>query len=222
MTWQNALRWRNLAAAAGLLALAAIFLGYVARDSAQATHQPNHEPADKVQIAAANDVRVNPGTSQLLLSERIRTANPTDLLLTFTSECGVGFQETDNLTESDFVFAQVNVRVEIDGQPVTVVGPPNDPPGNGTVQFCTRQFVDSTSGDDDDLNIDNPTGARSSHAFEWAKLNVGSGLHEVTVEADITEINDADSIAFASIGNRTLTIEPVKMPRGQDKTIASP
>jgi hypothetical protein len=222
MTWQNALRWRNLAAAAGLLALAAIFLAYVARDTAQATHQPKHEPADKVQVAAANDLLFTAGANQLLLSERIRTAEPTDLLLTVTAECGVGFRENDVGTgDFDSSVAQVNVRVEIDGQPVTVVGPPNDPPGNGTVQFCTRTFTDFTVGDDSDDNIDNQ-GARSSHAFEWAKLNVGSGLHEVTVEADIIESGDADTIASASVGSRTLTIEPVKMPRGQDKLLATP
>jgi hypothetical protein len=230
MASHGILRWRNFAAAAGLLVLVALLLAYVAGNWAQASHTPNHQPADKVQVAAANDLRVSPGNNQLLLSERIRTANPTDLLLTLTAECGVGFLEDDQgSADFDDLRAQVNMRVEIDDQPVTVVGPPNDPPGNGngTVEFCTRSWVDFTAtGDDTDGNGDNidilRNPGRSSHAFEWAKLNVDSGLHEVTVEADITETGDLDSEAFASIGSRTLTIEPVKMPRGQDKTIGTP
>jgi hypothetical protein len=217
-------RWRNLAAATGLLVLAALLAAYIAR----ATHQPNHEPADKHQVAASDRVILVTTADgvQTILSERIRASRLSDWLLNFTTECGIRLRQTDGPgPESDSATARVRGQVRIDNEPVSVVAGPGDQPpaDDGWVTLCSREFTDTEDAaeragvrTEDDFTL-------SSNAFNWVKLDVGNGLHEVTVHADFeVATTGVGTQAEAQIGKRTLLLEPTHMIVGQDKRENTP
>jgi hypothetical protein len=215
-------RWRRLAAATGLLLLAALLAAYIAR----ATHQPGHEPADKHQVAASERVILSgPDGEQTILSERIRASQLSDWALNFTTECGIRLTQVDGPgAETDTATARVRGQVRIDGVPVSVVAGPGDQPpaDNGWVTLCSREFTDTEAAaerlgvrTEDDFTL-------SSNAFNWVKLDIGSGLHEVTVHADFEVATTGTIEAEAQIGKRTLLLEPTHMIVGQDKRESTP
>lgn len=220
MSWQNALRWRNLAAAAGLVALAAIFLAYAAGNWAQASHAPNHEPADKYAAAGANDIRISPSQNVVLLSERIRTSKPTDLIIQFAAECELRLRATDSPpVENELLRAALRARVEIDGVPVPVATG-----DNGRVRICAEEWDRLEFSSNETGRVENDEEAAG--AFNWVRLDVGPGLHEVKVIGDLEEtrpfFDDASDDLAAVVQKRTMIIEPVKMPTGQTVDPASP
>jgi hypothetical protein len=216
-------RWRNLGAATGLLVLAALLAAYIAR----ATHQPNHEPADKHQVAASvREILVTADGEQTILSERIRASRLSDWELNFTTECGIRLIQTDGPgPEIDRATARVRGQVRIDDEPVSVVAGPGDQPpaDDGWVTLCSREFTDTEqAGERVGVRTENDF-TLSSNAFNWVKLDVGNGLHEVTVHADFEVVTEQGTIeAEAQIGKRTLLLEPTHMIVGQDKRENTP
>lgn len=124
--------------------------------------------------------------------------------------------------------------------------PPQDPAAqpsgdeNDKVTFCHRSegydkadgnplCIEETPGDPDALPVPIPPtdaqgceteewfqNTKSANAFNWVRLNVGSGDHVVRLKADVSELAGSDtpgevSEAQAYIGNRTMIIEPTKM-----------
>ena len=93
-----------------------------------------------------------------------------------------------------------------DGNPLCVEEIPDDPgpppvPGSPAVGCETEEWFQNT---------------KSANAFNWVRLNVGSGNHVVAVKADVSELAGSTtpgevSEAQAYIGNRTLIVEPTKM-----------
>jgi len=170
-------------------------------------------PADKV-TGAASDVRhATPETVITALHEKIRTSTTADLVLDFSSECGIMTNIATKGDDSASATGVVQAWVTIDGTPVPI-GTATD----GKVTLCSRTFSRTTSGfnnnplqDDNDERIADELNTLDANGFSWMALNVGSGIHDVVVNVSLTATatNTAPgNEAEASIARRILTITP--------------
>lgn len=212
-----------------LLTVAALLGGavtYVGLDAATATHTP----ADKV-VAGGSTVEVaGPGQEVPLLEATLRTSKPADLMLQVSMECSIitdvqtGPSNMPGATDVASAEGTIRVWVEIDGEVVpinSVSSPPQDAPEPGDkatdgVTFCNRVHEqDVADGESPGDGLDKHRTyleTKAANAFNWLRLNAGSGVHQIVVKADLTT-NSAGEMAEAEamIGNRTLIVEPTKM-----------
>lgn len=217
---------RPRVAAAGALALA-LSAGYLA----QGTYAAGGTPANKAVAAGSKRVVTGPGVKVKLMSATFKTSKPTDLLIQISAECSIltdvvipGSDEP-GATQTAEASASVRVWAELDGKIVPlndISSPPQDPADSakGTdsdkATFCDRLHRRTVSDREDPQ--DGVDGSRdymltkSANAFNWVRMNAGSGLHELVVYADLAVGTlTAGSNAQAHIGNRTLIVEPTKM-----------
>jgi len=195
------------------LSLAALLPAYHASASPQ--------PANKVQFAASNvetlavDLTAGQTSQTVSLGKAsLKTSSPTDLLFQFTAECAL---QTDVKTSGSTTgyavseaIAGANVWVEVDGVPVPVAALPSA--DDGTVSLCNRAFKMEMGGFTDQAQyIALYLKTKDAHAFNWAKLNLGSGQHAIEVKANLTANVSGTGHARALIGKRTLIVEPTKM-----------
>jgi hypothetical protein len=164
-----------------------------------------HSPAGRV-VAAGSAVDVfGPGEDVPLLSGTIKTSTPTDLILSVTLECTLATDVTVTGTGEAESLGLVRVWVEIDGAPVPVAA--GDP--DGKVVFCDRahrmQRLDQHEDDEEALFA----GTAAGHGFNWFALDVGNGTHTVVVKGELEMMVDGTAEAHASVGKRTLIVEPV-------------
>lgn len=195
------------------LLLAAVLLGaYLSGPRANATHAP----ANKV-IADGSAVEVfGPAETVTLLSATMKTSTTADLVFQVTAECSLVTDVTTVGNDMQSAFGQVKVWVELDGQPVRVSDDDGDEPGK--VVFCNRAYSRTTSMfDDEDATIATFFRTRAANAFNWLALNVGNGIHTITVKAELTEEATNNAVAEAAVGKRTLIVEPTKL--ANDATI---
>lgn len=193
----------------------------------------NHTPADKV-VASGNKIETTGvGEVDTLLSATMKTSSPTDLILAVSMECSI---ITDNVitggpdVESETADSRAKVRiwVEIDGKIVpvnSVSGGATVPPAAGTdtdkVTFCNRVFTRTVTDKEDPLDgIDGSRDyieTKDANAFNWLRLNMGSGIHKIVVKAEFSASATQGSMATAYIGNRSLIVQPAKL--ANDATI---
>jgi hypothetical protein len=170
-----------------------------------------HEPADKVSAAGSTGVVAAPGQSVTLLQDQIKTAKPTDLILSVTAECTITTELTTVGNDNQFSSGLVRVWVEIDGKPVPVSQDDNVAGDVGKVNFCDRlEERETTLFDDEDATIRTLQRVGQSAGFNWMALDVGAAVHTITVKADLTTTASQDASALAAVGKRTLIIEPTK------------
>ncbi len=224
---QEALRRAATPLVAMLLAVT-LFVAYQVGNVAEA----NHQPADKPFAAASKGVRFSPGTNQTLLTATVKNSKPTDMILQVSMECSI---ITDNVIagsnvpggqESAATEGTVRVWVEIDGQIVPIISsssPPQNPPPPGNesdkVTFCNRVFnrtVQDSENDGWDRSRDYIE-TKTANAFNWVRLNMGSGVHTIVVKADLAHFSTTGSAASAFVGNRSLVGIPGKF--ANDATI---
>jgi hypothetical protein len=111
---------------------------------------------------------------------------------------------------------------EVIGVTSTSAGP-NEPgvaSDDGKVVFCDRMYRRATNfTDDEDHEIDTYMDTRSANAFNWLALNVGSGIHTITLWAEFDDTVDIEGFEAGSqgtsdskgaVGRRSLIIEPVR------------
>lgn len=189
----------------GITALALLFNGLVPT-GAGATH----EPANKVSAAGSAGVVVDPAETVTLMSEKIKTSKPTDLILSVSLECVITTELTTVGNDSAAAEERVRVWVEIDGKAVPVSS--DDPPADaGKVTFCDRLDQRTTSlFDDEDATIKTLQRTGQANAFNWMALDVGSAVHTIEVKAMFIKATDGDATALAAVGKRTLIVEPTK------------
>jgi hypothetical protein len=177
-----------------------------------------HEPADKVSAAGSTAVVIDPQANVTLLEDRIRTAKPTDLILGVTSECVITTELTTVGNDTSTASGQVRIWVEVDGVKVPVSQ--DDTADPGKVTFCDRfQQRETSAFEDEDATIRTLERQGTANAFNWLALDVGSGIHTITVKADLTTTATDNADAMAAVGKRTLVIEPVKS--ANDETITA-
>lgn len=187
-------------------------------------------PANKAAASGRKAVVVAPGTNVELLSVVMKTSKPTDLILQVTLECTIftrlvtGGSQMPGATDTSSAHGFVRAWVEVDGEIVRIQDasmPPQDPSvpqgdDSDKVTFCDREYSRTVTDEEDPLDgldkTDDYIRTKSSHAFNWLRLNTGSGIHTIRVMADLdaTFAGQPDTSAEAIVGNRTLIIEPTK------------
>lgn len=194
-----------------------------------ATNGGGGTPANKAVAAGSKTVAIAPGANVSILSASFRTSKPEDLLIGVSLECSIltnvvikgGPTAT---TETSSAEGTVKVWVELDGKTVPIQDastPPQDPAASAAgdasdhVTFCDRLHQRTVTDQEDPADgIDGSADyqrTKSANAFNWVRLNAGSGMHTLVVKADLTTSADQNNFAEAIIGNRTLVIEPTKL-----------
>ena len=222
---------RVVALVAALAAIGAVVIG----SQAVATHAP----ADKVVAAGDNLTTVTENNDGQILSARIKTAKPTDLMIHVAAECTVETSHArDGKVSSNTASGYAQIYVMVDDKIVPIQSasqPPQDPaaqpsgdPEKDGATFCRRdegyEKTDNNAacaGEAPPINVpgcERETwfqNTKSANAFNWVRLNVGNGEHVVRVMAEVEDTESASagdvSDATAYIGNRTLIVEPTKM-----------
>lgn len=184
--------------------------------------QAGHEPANKVSAAGSETELIRPANAPgsntvTILSERVKTSKPTDLILGVTAECSITTDVTTVGSDDETAFGAIRVWVEIDGNPVPVSEEDTD---QGRVVFCNRTYqrVTSLGSDDENDSIRTFMQTRSANGFNWMALDVGSATHLIEVKAELTTAETAGADTIAVVGNRTLIVEPVKATNDEKVT----
>lgn len=166
-------------------------------------------PANKVTVSASTARVDGPNQDVTVLEACMRTSNPADLVFSLSSECSIITTVATTGNENDeHAFGQVRMWVEIDGQNVGVIPNTQGLSDDGHVVFCNRAHSQSTSG----FVFDNPTirtglATEEANAFNWVAMNVGSGIHDITVHAELTDNHTSNADAHEFIGDRTLVVD---------------
>lgn len=213
--------------ALALIALTTIVVAASVTTRAAATHQP----ADKV-VAAGSTVQVfGPAEQVVLLDATLKTSKPTDLILAVSLECAIFTELTTGAmgqtTDEATAEGKIRIWVEIDGQivPINSMSEPSQPtpPGGSDsdkVTFCNREYhrsVTDREGDDSQDEIKDFIRTKNANAFNWLRLNLGNGAHQIVVKGELTVNTMNTATAEAFVGNRSLIVEPAKL--ANDATI---
>jgi hypothetical protein len=202
----------------------------------QATGASAGLPADKPFAAASKTVKFSPSTRTQLLTATVRNSKPSDIVLQVSMECSI---ITDNIIlgsatpgadQTSTTTGTVRAWIEIDGQVVPIISsssPPQTPPTAGgddtdKVTFCNRVFERTVKDQESPQNgIDYSRDyleTKTATAFNWVRLNMGSGVHTITVYGDLSHFSTTGSTASAYVGNRSLIGLPGKF--ANDATIS--
>jgi hypothetical protein len=163
-----------------------------------------------VEIMSAGLLTGSSQQTEQLLAGRIKTSGPTDLIFRVTAECALWTNvQTVGNAQSE-AEATVKVWVTVDGNAVPVSSGDTVEPGK--VVFCNRAYrLETVNFSDDNATIRQFLRTRTANAFNWMTLNVGSGVHDITVMASLELNASGSAYAKAAVGKRTLIVEPVKL-----------
>ncbi len=209
-----------------LIGLVLAMLANIAMQSATA----NHQPADKVAVSASTiesfSTPVDPNAPApvvTLLRGTLKTSSTTDLMFLVNLECTL-FTDIKTVGDDESgASAHVDVWITVDGNPVPVTSiAANGGPDDGKVTFCDRSFRRVTTGfegDDEEQDANNTIEdflrTKSTHGFNWLKLNLGNrpAPHVIEVKATITHSLEGNKLgnAQAIVGKRTLLVIPAKL-----------
>lgn len=208
--------------------LAAIAVATLAQPTFAQSPEPANKPA--VAINRGSYSFVSNGETVRILQETVKTSSPTDLLLSVTAESSIltHLITTGNTTST--ADGTIRVYITVDGQ---IVAPAAGPTGPGqerngdtaAVVFANRTYSRTTAGFDPQATIDDYIRTKQSNGFNWAVLNVGSGVHNIEVFATYSESETGNGMAEGVIGNRSLVVQPVKCQVNEtvvDNTVPQP
>lgn len=216
--------------------IAALLIVLAFNTVGQATHSPANKvvaAGSKVVVMQANDP-AEPDPDPLvteLLSATLRTSKPTDLILAVSMECSIitdvqtGPSGTAGATDTATAEGKVRAWVTIDGKLVPINSmsePPQNPDDqvagedNDKVTFCNRVHTqDAEDGENDEDGLDKLRTyleTKNANAFNWLRLNMGSGIHTIKVIGELTTNTSGHALgAEALVGNRSLIAEPAKL-----------
>lgn len=188
-------------------------------------------PANKAVAAASRTQTLTPNATAKILSATFKTSKPEDLLISVAAECSIltdviiAGNPTPGAKDDQSASGDVRVYLKLDNQVVSLTdtsNPPQDPsaaavgdPVKDGATFCNRVFRRSVGDSEEPQNgIDSSADyltTKSANAFNWVRLNAGSGQHTLEVWASFTTTASSSSNADAYIGHRTLIIEPTKL-----------
>lgn len=226
---------RRTALKGGAAGLGLLALGGLGSSSAVASNG-----ADKIYVAGSTreeyrlDTKTDGNASQefTLMEGSIKTSTPTDLYLMAQTETALWTNiKSTGKDETSQANAGLTCWVEIDGVPVPVsYDYPNDWVANrqeaSEVVFNYRDFKVETSflGDIQEITEDDEYLAlwlktRSTHGFNWAALDLGSGdydsstnVHDVALKGRLeVYADDNNAQAKAVVGPRTFIGVPAKL-----------
>lgn len=189
----------------------------------------NHTPADKPFAAASKTLRTGPTPRIELLTATVKNAKPTDMVLAVSLECGLITDTillgstTPGAQDSTRATGTVRAWIEIDGAIVPIVSSSQSPQTGSTppagddsdkVTFCNRVFertVQDTEDPEDGYDASRDyIATKSSHSFNWVRLNMGAGVHTITLVGEVVAEATGASAADAYIGNRSMIGMPGK------------
>lgn len=188
-------------------------------------------PANKAVAAGGKVKTITQDGVEELMSATFKTSKPEDLLISVSAECSIltdvviPGSTTGGATQTANARGAVRIWVTLDGKIVPiqdVSAPPQDPASNGNgddtdkVTFCDRLHERTvTDREDPEDGIDGSRDyldTKSANAFNWVRLNAGSGSHVLKVFGEFTTTAvGTGSNAKAYVGNRSLVIEPTKL-----------
>lgn len=175
----------------------------------------DHHPANKVALADSSIEEHAPGTDVTLMETTMRNAASKGLVFQVTLECSI---LTDLVTEgNDTARAEstLEVWVEVDGERVAVGDSSDDGHTGGTVTFCNREYQRQTRlWEDEEAVIDDHIDTKQAHGFNWFDSAPGGGVKNIEVKANLDTDTAGSANATLTVGNRTLVVEPVDVPRG--------
>lgn len=219
----------------------------------------NAQPANKAVAAGSHTAILDPlaQTPTPILTASIKTSKPEDLLLNVSLECSIltDIMVGGNGANTDTQSARGGIRVwiEVDGHVVPIEdtsAPPQDPNASGHgnaltdgVTFCDRYHQRTITDAEGDNKTDSERDyelTKTANAFNWVRLNTGSGTHAVIVYAQFYNAAQGDEPTAAPadatatygntngghsagyIGKRTLVIEPTKLANNADTSSTNP
>jgi hypothetical protein len=202
------------------------------------------QPANKA-VAAGGHVQVlDPAAPVSVLSATFKTSKPEDLLLNVSFECSIITDVIANGTgpsaptappasataeASGAIRAWLTIDDDANIIPIQDTStPPQDPSQQATgteadkVTFCDRDnkitITDKEDPADGTDQFENYESTKSANAFNWVRLNAGSGVHTVKLWVEFDQpaqdakgANSSGSTSHGYVGNRTLVIEPTKL-----------
>lgn len=180
-------------------------------------------PADKVTVAGSRIQVFSPNTDVTLLAAQMRTSNVADLTFAVSLECSIVTSVTTMGNDMQSAFGQIRVWVEIDGKDVGVVPATQGQSDDGHVVFCNRTYSSTTQGfSEAGSGNSNPTittymATKNADEFNWVAMNVGNGIHSISVHAELTtHVTDASKdMAKAVVGNRTVVVDTTQTAQNQ-------
>jgi hypothetical protein len=209
-----------------------------------ATSGSQAQPANKAVAAGGHLQVLDPKTPVPVLTASLKTSKPEDLLLNVSFECsiitdvlvnGTGPSTDPNTPATATAEASGAIRawLTIDGDSNIIPiqdtsAPPQDPSQQAKggeadkVTFCDRDnkitITDKEQPADGTDQLENYESTKSANAFNWVRLNAGSGDHTIKLWVEFDQPaqdaqgpNSADSTSHGYVGNRTLVIEPTKL-----------
>ena len=189
-------------------------------------------PAHKAVAAGSHRVTMGPDHTEKLMTATFKTSKPEDLLIQVAAECSIltdlvlPGSDQPGATQTANARGRVRIWVTIDDKIVPiedVSAPPQDPAGHAggeadKITFCDRlhsRTIKDEEDPQDGLDSDRDyQDTKSANAFNWVRLNAGSGEHTVVVWGEFTTnftTSTTGSTAKAIVGNRSLIIEPTKL-----------
>jgi len=218
--------------ATAVLLAALLFMSWTAQQASA-----NHQPADKPFASAAKLTKFTSGSNVTLLTATVKNSKPADMMLLLSMECSIVTDviipgsTTGGTTQTSSARGQIRTWIEIDNQTVPIVSsssPPQTPvPGtpnseDGKVTMCDRlheRTVKDTESPQNGIDYSKDyQDTKSSNAFNWVRLNMGSGIHTITVKADFIYTATGTSTASGYVGARSLVGIPGKF--ANDATIS--
>jgi hypothetical protein len=180
-----------------------------------ATTTSGNLPADKVTVGGSKIEVFSPNTDVTLLAAQMRTSNVADLTFAVSLECSIVTSVTTMGNDMQSAFGQVRVWVEIDGKDVGVVPATQGQSDDGHVVFCNRTYSSTTNGfSEAGSGNSSPTittyqATKNADEFNWVAMNVGNGIHTISVHAELTtHVTDASKdMAQAVVGDRTVVVD---------------
>ena len=185
----------------GLLALS--LASPLAMGTANAQQQPSAKVTAKTSSIVLIPETTGTGDWVNVLTNNIKTANNKDLFITAALEVGL-YTRTETPPDST-ARASVQVRVLRDGQ---VVEP-------GVIAYGRRiQIVNA-------LQIDLSLNTLEAASFSFVDVDVPVGVHSITVQARVDTGGVPDFAAFGLVGKGTLTVESVRLIKGEDVVLVN-
>ena len=180
----------------------------LASSLAMGTANAQQQPSAKVTAKTSSIVLVpeTTGTGEWVnvLTNNIKTANNKDLFITAALEVGL-YTGTETPPDST-ARASVQVRVLRDGQ---VVEP-------GVIAYGRRtQTLNSTN------SIELILDTLEAASFSFVDVDVPVGVHSIIVQARVDTGGVANFTAFGLVGKGTLTVESVRLIKGEDVVLVN-
>jgi hypothetical protein len=194
---------------AGLLGLSVALPFAIATGHAQ---QSNQQPSSKVTAKVSNRTLIGPvraenGSSAdsgwvTILCNNIKTANMKDLFITAALEVGIE-TETESPPNSE-AKGYIEVRVLRDGQEV-------EP---GVIAYDKREQELEVAGA---ATVELELETLKAASFSFVDVDVPVGVHQICVQARVrAKTEGADVEAVGAVGKGTVTVESVRLIRGED------